>query len=163
PIPAGLPVIGLDLVCSSSGAAINGGRPASPPTAEVPRLGLNLLGPVADTPLATVTETLGTGLDQLLGALAPVLGPIDDNSGLGLEDTLGDLFDAALGDTNLVNVEIGTTAATTTVTDTELVSTCRTDGVTITALDPVPVAGVDPDPVLQIILGPVQTAVSVDL
>lgn len=163
PVPADLPLLGLDLVCSSAVAAVDGGRPASAATAEVLGVDVNLLGALADTPLSTVTDTLGTGLDQLLGSLSPVLGPIDDNSGLGLQDTLGDLFDSVLGDTDLVSVEVGDTSTTTAVSDSQLVTSCRTEGATITVLDPVPVGGIDLPPALQIVLGPVQTSIAIDL
>lgn len=163
PVPPDLPLLGLDVVCSSAVAAISGGRPTSTSTAEILGVDVNLLGTLADTPLSTVTETLGTGLDQLLEALSPVLGPIDENSGLGLQDTLGDLFGAVLGDTDLVNIEVGDTATTTGATDSQLVSSCRTEGATVTVLDPVPIGDVDPAPALQIVLGPVQTSVAIDL
>lgn len=164
PIPGDLPLLSLALVCSSSEASVTDGRPRSRATSEILGLGLNLGGTVADTPLSTVTETLGTGLDTLVGGLTPILGPIDDASGLGLQDTLGDLFEALLGDTELVDVAVGKSETTTEVTaDNKLVTLCRTEGTTITVLDPEPVAGVDAEPVLQVILGPTETSVTVDL
>jgi hypothetical protein len=163
PLPGDLPLIGVDLVCSAATAGISGGVPSSNATAGVVGVDLNLLGAVADTPLTTLTATLGVTLDQLVAALGPVLGPIDQNSGLGLQETLGDLFAAVLGDTDLVNLDVGNVSVSTNVVGNQLVSSCRSDGATVTALDPLPANGVDLGPVLRITLGPVETSVSIDL
>lgn len=159
-LPA-IPGLSIDLACSSSIAAIAGGKPSSSATGRVGGVEANPVGVLLDTPLAEVVPPVQDGLDQLLGGLAPVLGPVGEGAGIELEDTISDLLDSLLGGAPLATVTLGgPTRSSTTVADGTLTSECVASGGRIDVLDPPPVAGAaDLPPAISVIVGDASTSV----
>lgn len=155
-----IPGLTLALACSSSAAGVTGGAPTATATAGVIEpLEIDPVGAVLDTPLADVVDDVQQGVDPLLDGLGEVLGPLDDVTGLELDDTVNDLLDALLEGAPLATVTVGTTE----VTSGAITTTCTANGARVDVLDLPPVVGaIDPPPVISVIVGEAGTAVSVD-
>jgi hypothetical protein len=158
-LPA-IPGLSIALACSSSIASIAGGNPSSAATGRVAGIEANPVGALLDTPLAEVVPPVQDGLDQLLGGLAPVLGPVGDGAGIDLEDTISDLLDSLLEGAPLATVTLGPTQSSTTVADGTVTAACTASGGRIDVLDPPPVAGgADLPPAISVIVGDATTSV----
>lgn len=157
-----IPGLTLELVCSSSVASVDGANASAATTAAGTKIVLNPIAPILETPLSAVVAPLQGGLQQLVGALEPVLGPIDDASGLGLQDTLGDLFDALLGGGDLVTVSLGNASTDSRIQDGTAATSCVSEGARVDVLDLPAVGGVDPAPVISLIVGDARTEVTVE-
>lgn len=157
-----VPGLSLALACSSSQVevAATTARAASASTAG--RIVLNPIAPILQTPLSAVVEPAQGGVQALVGALEPILGPVDDASGLGLQNTLGDLLDALLDGGDLVTIALGDSGTTSTLEGSLLSTSCAAQGTRIDVLDLPAVGGEDPPPVISVILGDVSTRVDVD-
>lgn len=157
-----VPGFTFELACSSSQveASETGANAASVSTAS--RIVLNPVDPLLQTPLSTVVEPLQGGLQTLVGALEPVLGPIGDASGLDLQSTVGDLLDALLDGGDLVSIALGDSSTSSSLEGNLLSSSCSAEGTRIDVLDLPPVGAEDPPPVISVILGDVSTRVDVD-
>lgn len=162
PLPE-IPGLGIALACSSALATIAGGTPSSSSSARVAGIEANPVGVVLGTPLSEVVAPVHDGLDQLLGGLAPVLGPIDEGSGLGLENTINDLLDRLLEGAPLATVTLGPTQTATSVQGGAVVSECTASGGRVDVLDPPPAAdGIDLPPAISVIVGSAATSVQAD-
>lgn len=155
-----IPGLSIALACSSSIASIAGGNPSSTATGRVAGIEANPVGALLDTPLAEVVPPVQDGLDQLLGGLAPVLGPVGEGAGLDLEDTISDLLDSLLEGAPLATITLGPTRSSTTVADGTVTSECAASGGRVDILDPPPVAGAaDLPPAISVIVGDAATSV----
>jgi len=157
-----IPGLSLEFACSSSKveAEDTGANARSESTAG--RIVLNPVAPLLETPLSTVVEPLEGGLQTLVGALEPVLGPVGDASGLDLQNTVGDLLDALLDGGDLVSIALGDSSTSTSLEGDLLSASCSAEGTRIDVLDLPAVGGEDPPPVISVILGDVSTRVDVD-
>lgn len=156
-----IPGLSLEFACSSSVAAVQGGNSSAATTANAGRIVINPIAPILETPLSTVVEPVQGGLQQLVGALEPVLGPIDDASGLGLQDTLGELFDALLDGGDLATISLGDASTDSLIQDGMASTSCVSEGTRIDVLDVPPTGELDPPPVISLILGEARTEVTV--
>lgn len=154
-----IPGLAADLACSSSIATIADGAPSSAATGRVGSLTVNPVQPLLDTPLAEVVEGVDGGVEQILDGLAPITGPIDEGSGLGVDATLRELFGALFDGADLVSITLGETESTTGVVDGAATATCVASGGRIDILDAAPVGEVDPAPVASIIIGDASASV----
>lgn len=157
-----IPGVSLELVCSSSVATVDGANASAATTAAGTKIVLNPIAPILETPLSAVVEPVQGGLQQLVGALEPVLGPVDDASGLGLQDTLGDLFDALLDGGDLVTVSLGDASTDSRIQDGTAAASCVSEGARVDVLDLPAAGGVDPAPVISLIVGDARTEVTVE-
>lgn len=171
------PALVLDAACSSSIATIAGGLPSSASTATIGEIEVNVVGALADTPLADIFPDVDAAIDQILTALSPLLGGLDDvlctlplglcpPDGEPVTSTLGDLFDQLLGGAPLATVTLGDTATTSSYDGAQVTTTCRSEGATIELLNPpeITVGGVtvDPPALVTITVGEASTSVVVD-
>lgn len=161
------PLIAAGLACSSSIASITGGVPSAASTAKVGSLEANPINPLLGTPLGALLGEVEAGIDQVFEGLGPVLEPtlgaIDDNTGLGLEDTLGSLIDELFAGTPLLGIDLGESSSSTTVADGKVISACTANGAEIRLLDPPDVDGLPPTPpVVRIVIGEAATTVTAD-
>ena len=156
-----IPGLNIEFACSSSQveATETGANATSVSTAG--RLVLNPVAPLM-TPLSAVVEPLQDGLQTLVAAFEPILGPVDDASGLGLEDTVGDLLDALLDGGDLVSIALGDSSTSSSLAGNLLSTSCSAEGTRIDVLDLPAAGGEDPPPVISVILGDVSTRVDVD-
>lgn len=162
-----IPGLGISMACSSSTAAITGGFPTSSATGRVGTATISPIAPLLDTPLAEVVTQVDGGVEQLLEGLAPLTTGIDDATGLGVEDTLDDLFGALFDGADLVTLDIGATTSSVVSDDATTTASCVSEGGRIDVLDmpAIEAAGeeaVDAPPVLSIILGASGSSVKVD-
>lgn len=157
-----IPGFSIEFACSSSQveAGETGVKAASVSTAG--RLVLNPVDPLLQTPLSAVVDPLQGGLQTLVGALEPVLGPIGDGSGLDLQSTVGELLDALLDGGDLVSIALGDSSTSSSLAGNVLSTSCSAEGTRIDVLDLPAVGGEDPPPVISVILGDVSTSVDVD-
>lgn len=151
-----IPGISLALACSSSQVTM-GETSTAAATGRVGTITLNPVAPILDTPLSEVVAPVEDGLDQLLGGLEPVLGPIDEASDLGLEDTLGELFDRLFAGADLVTVTLGDTASTTTANATNVTTSCVAEGARVDVL-----SVLDGPPLISVVVGRAGSTVDVD-
>lgn len=160
-LPA-IPGLGIALACSSSLATVVGGQPAAAATARVAGIEANPVGAILDTPLSEVVAPVDDGLDQLLGGLSPVLGPIDEGTGLGIEDTVNTLLDSLLEGAPLATITLGPSQSATSVQDGTVTTECTASGGRVDVLDPPPVTdGVDLPPAISVIVGSASSSVAV--
>lgn len=157
-----LPGLSIEFACTASLVQADGAGAQATSASTAGRLVLDPVDPLLQTPLSVVVDPLQGGLQTLVGALEPVLGPIDDASGLGLHDTVGDLLDALLDGGDLVAVALGDSSTSTALEGGLLSSSCSAEGTRIDVLDLPAVGGEDPPPVISVILGDVSTRVDVD-
>lgn len=157
-----VPGLRLALACSSSQAEVAATTAQAASASTAGRIVLNPIAPILETPLSAVVEPVQGGLQTLVGALEPILGPVDDASGLGLQDTVGDLLGALLDGGDLVSIALGDSGTTSTLEGSLLSTSCAAQGTRIDVLDLPAVGGEDPPPVISVILGDVSTRVDVD-
>lgn len=159
-----IPLLAAAFACSSSVASITGGTPAAASTARVGTLEANPIDPLLDTPLADVLGEVEGVLDQVIEGLSPILGPIDENTDLGLQNTLNELFEQLFDGAPLLTVTIGDTSSSATVEDGKVITTCTANGARIDLLDAPEIldTGIDPEPVLSLIVGEANTTVTAD-
>lgn len=151
-----IPGVGIALACSSSQVTM-GETSTAAATGRVGTITLDPVAPILDTPLSEVVAPVEDGVGQLLGALEPVLGPIDDATDLGLQDTLGELFDRLFAGADLVTVTLGDTAATTTADASSVSTSCVAEGARIDVL-----SLLDGPPLISVVVGQAGSAVEVD-
>ena len=151
-----IPGISIALACSSSQVTM-GETSTAAATGRVGTITLNPVAPILDTPLSEVVAPVEDGVDQLLGGLEPVLGPIDEASDLGLEDTLGELFDRLFAGADLVTVTLGDTASTTTANATNVTTSCVAEGARVDVL-----SVLDGPPLISVVVGRAGSTVDVD-
>lgn len=151
-----IPGLSIALACSSSQVAM-GETSTAAATGRVGSIVVNPVAPILDTPLSEVVGPVEDGVGQLLGGLQPVVGPIDDASDLGLEDTLGELFDRLFAGADLVTVTLGDTASTTTANATNVTTSCVAEGARVDVL-----SVLDGPPLISVIVGQAGSAVDVD-
>ena len=164
-LPADLEALGLaaDLACSTSTASLGGNLPSSAADARVGNLTVNPIDAINQTPLSEVVEGVEGGLETIVEGAAPILGPIDEGTGLEVSDTLGDLIDALLNGAPLATVTMGDTHATSTTTDAQVVTECAAEGARIDILDPEDIVGTDAvAPALTVVVGDAATSVTLD-
>ncbi len=152
-----VPGLSIALACSSSLVTMDEASATAAATGRVGAITLNPVAPILDTPLSEVVGPAEDGVDQLLGGLQPVLGPIDDASGLGLEDTLGELFGRLFDGADLVTVTLGDTASTTTADATTLTTSCVAEGARVDVL-----SVLDGPPLISVVVGQAGSSVDVD-
>jgi LPXTG-motif cell wall-anchored protein len=157
-----IPGLSLAFACSSSQVDVSETEASATSASTAGRIVLNPVAPLLETPLSMVVEPLQGGLQTLVGALEPVLGPIRDASGLDLQDTVGDLLDALLDGGDLVAIALGDSTTTSSLEGSMLSTTCAAEGTRIDVLDLPAVGGEDPPPVISVVLGDVSTRVDVD-
>ena len=157
-----LPGLSLDFVCSSSQVEVTTAGASARSGSTAGRIVLNPVAPLLQTPLSAVLDPVQGGLQTLVGALAPILGPVDDASGLGLQSTVSELLDALLDGGDLVSITLGDSATSSALAGNLLSTTCAAEGARIDVLDLPAVGGEDPPPVISVILGDVSTRVDVD-
>jgi len=151
-----IPGVSINLACSSSQVSM-GETSTAAATGRVGTIVLNPVAPILETPLAEVVEGVEGGVDELLAGLEPVLGPIDEGTGLGLEDTLGELFDRLFGGADLATVTLGDTASTTTVDAATVTTSCVAEGARVDVL-----SVLDAPPLISVIVGQAGSEVVVD-
>lgn len=151
-----IPGLSIALACSSSQVTM-GATSTAAATGRVGTITLNPVAPILETPLSEVVGPVEDGVDQLLGGLQPVLGPIDDATDLGLEDTLGELFDRLFAGADLVTVTLGDTASTTTADAAKVSTSCVAEGARVDVL-----SILDGPPLISVIVGQASSAVDVD-
>ncbi|HSP04797.1 MAG TPA: LPXTG cell wall anchor domain-containing protein [Acidimicrobiales bacterium] len=151
-----IPGISIALACSSSQVTM-GETSTAAATGRVGTITLNPVAPILDTPLSEVVAPVEDGVDQLLGGLEPVLGPIDEASDLGLEDTLGELFDRLFAGADLATVTLGDTASTTTANATNVTTSCVAEGARVDVL-----SVLDGPPLISVVVGRAGSTVDVD-
>lgn len=157
-----VPGLSLEFACSSSQAEASATGAEATSSSTAGRIVLDPVDPLLQTPLSAVVDPLQGGLQTLVGALEPVLGPIGDASGLGLQDTVGDLLDALLDGGDLVAIALGDSSTSSSLEGSMLSTTCVAEGTRIDVLDLPAVGGEDPPPVISVVLGDVSTRVDVD-
>jgi len=158
-----VPGLTLEFACSISQAEASATGARATSTSTAGRIVLNPVAPLLQTPLSAVVDPLHGGLQTLVGALEPVLGPIRDNSGLDLGNTVGDLLDALLDGGDLVSIVLGDSTTSSSLEGSTLSTTCAAEGTRIDVLDLPAIGGEDPPPVISVVLGDVSTHVDVDL
>lgn len=151
-----IPGISIALACSSSQVTM-GETSTAAATGRVGTITLNPVAPILDTPLSEVVAPVEDGVDQLLSGLEPVLGPIDEASDLGLEDTLGELFDRLFAGADLATVTLGDTASTTTANATNVTTSCVAEGARVDVL-----SVLDGPPLISVVVGRAGSTVDVD-
>lgn len=151
-----IPGLSINLACSSSQVAI-GETSTAAATGRVGTIVLNPVAPILETPLSEVVAPVADGVDQLLTGLEPVLGPISEGTGLGVEDTLGDLFDRLFDGADLATVTLGDTASTTTTDAATVTTSCVSKGARVDVL-----SILDAPPLISVIVGPAGSEVVVD-
>lgn len=151
-----IPGLSIALACSSSQVTM-GATSTAAATGRVGTITLNPVAPILETPLSEVVGPVEDGVDQLLDGLQPVLGPIDDATDLGLEDTLGELFDRLFAGADLVTVTLGDTASTTTADAAKVSTSCIAEGARVDVL-----SILDGPPLISVIVGQASSAVDVD-
>jgi LPXTG-motif cell wall-anchored protein len=151
-----IPGISINLACSSSQVTM-GETSTAAATGRVGTVVLNPVAPILDTPLSEVVAPVEDGVDQLLTGLEPVLGPIDEGTQLGLQDTLGTLFDRFFSGADLVTVTVGDTASTTTADAAAVTTSCVAEGARIDVL-----SVLDAPPLISVIVGQAGSEVAVD-
>lgn len=158
-----IPGVSIGLACSTTQVAVDaiGASAASISTAG--EIVLNPVGPLLDTPLSALLDPVQGGLQTLIGALEPVLGPVGEGSGLDLQSTVSDLLDALLDGGDLASIVLGDSSTATSLDDGLLSTSCVAEGTRIDVLDLPAVGEEDPPPVISVILGQVSTRVDVDL
>ncbi len=156
-----IPGLSIALACSSAQVTI-GDTSTAAATGRVGEIVVNPVAQLLDTPLSEVLGPVQDGINQLLTGLQPVLGPVDEATDLGLEDTLNELIEQLFAGADLVTVTVGDTASTTTADADSITTTCVAEGARIDVLDAPPVAGIDAPPVISIIVGQASTEVEVD-
>lgn len=164
-LPEDFAAIGLaaDFACSTSSAALAEGLPSSAADSRVGSLVVNPIDAINQTPLSEVTEGVEGGLETIVDGISPILGPVDEGTGLTIEDTLGDLIDALLNGAPLVTATVGDTESTTTATAGQVVTQCVAEGARVDILDPAGVGDVDAlGPALSVVVGDATTSVTVD-
>jgi len=157
-----VPGLSLALACSSSEVEVAATTARAASASSATEIVLNPIAPILETPLTAVIEPVQGGLQTLVEALEPILGPVDDASGLGLQNTIGDLLDALLDGGDLVSIALGDSATTSTLEGSLLSTSCTAQGTRIDVLDLPAAGGEDPPPVISVILGDVTTRVDVD-
>ena len=157
-----IPGLSIAFACSSSQVEASEAGATAAAASTAGRLVLNPIDPLLQTPLSAVVEPLQGGLQTLVGALEPILGPIGDASGLDLQDTVGDLLDALLDGGDLVSLALGDSSTSSSLVGNVLSTSCSAEGTRIDVLDLPAVGGEDPPPVISVILGDVSTRVDVD-
>lgn len=157
-----VPGLTLEFACSTSQAEASATGARATSTSTAGRIVLNPVDPLLQTPLSAVVDPLQGGLQTLVGALEPVLGPIRDNSGLDLGNTVGDLLDALLDGGDLVSIVLGDSTTSSSLEGSTLSTTCAAEGTRIDVLDLPAIGGEDPPPVISVVLGDVSTRVDVD-
>lgn len=157
-----IPGLSLAFACSSSQVDVSETEASATSASTAGRIVLNPVAPLLETPLSMVVEPLQGGLQTLVGALEPVLGPIRDASGLDLQNTVGDLLDALLDGGDLVSITLGDSSTSSSLAGNLLSTSCSAEGARIDVLDLPAVGGEDPPPVISVILGDVSTRVDVD-
>lgn len=151
-----IPGLLIELACSSSQVTI-GETSTAAATGRVGTIVVNPVAPILETPLSEVVAPVEDGIDQLLTGLEPVLGPIDEGTGLGLEDTLGELFDRLFAGADLATVTLGDTASTTTADAATITTSCVSEGARVDVL-----SILDAPPLISVIVGQAGTDVAVD-
>lgn len=157
-----IPGFSFEFACSSSQVEAGDGRASAASRSTAGGIVLNPVAPLLQTPLSVVVEPVQGGLQTLVGALEPVLGPIRDASGLDLQNTVGDLLDALLDGGDLVSIVLGESLTSSSLEGNLLSTSCSAEGARIDVLDLPAVGGEDPPPVISVILGDVTTRVDVD-
>lgn len=151
-----IPGITIGLACSSAQVAM-GETSTAAATGRVGTIVLNPVAPILETPLSEVVEGVEGGVDELLTGLEPVLGPISEGTGLGVEDTLGELFDRLFNGADLATVTLGDTASTTTTDAATVTTSCVAEGARVDVL-----SILDAPPLISVIVGQAGTEVVVD-
>ena len=151
-----IPGISIALACSSSQVTM-GDTSTAAATGRVGTITIDPVAPILDTPLSEVVAPVEDGVDQLLDGLEPVLGPIDEASDLGLEDTLGELFDRLFAGADLATVTLGDTASTTTANATNVTTSCVAEGARVDVL-----SVLDGPPLISVVVGRAGSTVDVD-
>ena len=158
-----IPGLALGIACSSSAASVTDGFPAATATAGIIEpLQVNPIDAILDTPLSAVVDGVEENIPPLLDGLGQVLGPIDDATDLGLEDTLRDVIGFALDGAPLATVNVGVTETTTTADAGGVTTACASNGARVDVLDPPAVGGIDLPPAISVIVGEAGTSVSID-
>lgn len=158
-----IPGVQIGLVCSSSRAEVDASGSTAASATSATEVVLNPVGLLLDTPLSTLIDPVQGGLQTLLGALEPILGPLGDGSGLDLQSTVGDLLDSLLDGGDLVSIALGDSSTSSSLQNGLLTTSCAAEGARIDVLDRPAVGDVDPPPVISVILGEVSTRVDVDV
>ncbi|CAN5704275.1 hypothetical protein BH24ACT3_BH24ACT3_11580 [soil metagenome] len=152
-LTAQLPLLGLDLACSSSLAVIEGGNPGAVSTARVGTLTVastnDLLG---GTPLEGVVGQIQEGLAPILGML-PAEIPVD------VDGLVAELTEAIEDGGNLLTIEIGPTASAVDTTPEAVSAAAGAEGATIKVLER---NLLDLEPVLTINIGEAAATASVN-
>lgn len=152
-----IPGLSIALACSSSQVTIGETTSTAAATARVGSVVVNPVAEILETPLGEVVAPVEDGVDQLLTGLEPVLGPIDEGTQLGVEDTLGELFDRLFAGADLATVTVGDSAATTSADATSVTTSCTSEGARIDVL-----SVLDAPPLISVIVGQAGTEVAVD-
>lgn len=164
-LPEQIDILSIDLACSASLAAIEGGAPGSASTARVGTVVADPVSLLVGTPLEEIITQVQAGTDQVTEGLQPLLGPIGENTGLMVDTFLDDVTDS-LNVAPLLSLTLGTSSTATSVTPTSVTAECLASGGRLDILDAPPVstaAGtVDPPPVISVIIGDAASTVSVD-
>ena len=151
-----IPGVSIALACSSAQVAM-GETSTAAATGRVGSIVLNPVAPILETPLSEVVAPVADGVDQLLTGLEPVLGPIDEGTGLGVQDTLGELFDRLFSGADLATVTLGDTASTTSVDAVNVATSCVAEGARVDVL-----SILDAPPLISVIVGQAGSEVVVD-
>lgn len=151
-----IPGVSIALACSSAQVTM-GETSTAAATGRVGSIVLNPVAPILETPLSEVVAPVADGVDQLLTGLEPVLGPIDEGTGLGVQDTLGELFDRLFAGADLATVTVGDTASTTTADATTVTTSCVSEGARVDVL-----SVLDAPPLISVIVGQAGSEVVVD-
>ena len=160
-LPQEIPGVVLDAACSSSLATVIDGLPHAVASGGVANLTVNPIQPLLETPLTAIVEPVQEAVDQLVDGLRPLTTAVDDNTHLGLEDTVDTLFSSLFDGADLVHISLGQTLTDTVTGPDALSASCAATGGRIDVLDAPAVAGVDPAPVLSVIVGSATTKVDV--
>lgn len=154
-----IPGLSILLACSSSLASVGADGPSAQATGTVGEIVVNPVQPLLETPLSEVVAPVEDGLGQLLDALAPITGPVDEGSGLSLDSTLRELIANLFDGADLVAVAVGDTTSGTTTTAGAVTSECVAQGAQIDVLGS---EALGLDPVISVIVGTAGTSVVAD-
>lgn len=158
-----VPGLSIEFACSTSQAEASETGASATSASTAGRIVLDPVDPLLQTPLSAVVDPLQGGLQTLVGALEPVLGPVGDASGLDLQDTVGDLLNALLDGGDLVSIALGDSSTSSSLEASTLSTSCSAEGTRIDVLDLPAVGGEDPPPVISVVLGDVSSRGDVDI
>ena len=147
-----IPGLLIELACSASLAQVLDGVPGALAVGSVGDITVNPVQALLDTPLGEVVAPVEDAVTTLLDGLRPITTAVDDAAGLGLEDTLDDLFGALFAGADLVSIRLGDTVAQNLLGNESVTASCASQAGRIDVLDLPAVGGVDPAPVLSVIV-----------